>query len=165
MSGKYNAILNDMAKKAKIMIDDRCLLPYSMAICRQPINTDAYIKDIEIGMRERGFDCHFREDLGTSLIFELTPINKPMKPFGSYIYLTEFNADIVGSAVNCLSKQIDEIVAKYGPAHKLEWVIKEYPPGTPNESDEDGKAVGFSKKTMWSIGWKAMFEVENEQKL
>ena len=87
--------------------------------------------------------------------------NRSMKPFGNYVYLAEFNAGVVSQAINYFSKHVEGIAKEHGPAHELEWVIKEYPPMTPIEFDEDGKAIRFSTHTAWSNGWKAWFEQDD----
>ena len=87
-------------------------------------------------------------------------MEKNVKQYGSYVYITRFGTSDFEGAINALSEALEKAVSKHGPAQNLRWIIKEYPPMTPIESDEDGKAIRFSTETAWSIGWKALFEAK-----
>lgn len=88
---------------------------------------------------------------------------KNMKRFGSYVYITKFGTNDFEGVINALSEALEKTVSKYGPAHDLKWIVKEYDPK--HDTWERGEAKIVPCMHMWSIGWKAMFEVENEQKL
>lgn len=159
---KTSEILDEMERCAKYRMkngDSNHL--YAVIMPRHPENITFYISDIEKGMETRGFSCRFNKFLDNVFVFELTTIQKPMKQIGCYEYITKFGTSDFEGAINALSESLEKTVSKHGPAHDLEWIIKEYPPMTPIEDDEDGKVVIFSKKTAWTIGWKALFEEEN----
>ena len=87
-------------------------------------------------------------------------MEKNVKQYGSYVCITKFGTSDFEGAINALSEALEKTVSEHGPAQNLKWIIKEYPPMTPIEFDEDGKPIRFSTDTTWSIGWKALFKAK-----
>ena len=84
-------------------------------------------------------------------------MEKNVKQYGSFVYITKFGTSDFEGAINALSEALEKTVLKHGPAQNLKWIIKEFDANHDMCKCEDVEIIRCLH--MWSIGWKAMFEV------
>ena len=115
-----------------------------------------YTNLVIAGMKARGFQCEYEGASGVALLFKVTPITKTLKQYGDFKRISIDYPALTGMLVVGLIKSLTDTEAKYGPAKKLEWIIKEARE-SPLLSEDLTRVIS----RMWNIGWKATFEVED----
>lgn len=111
------------------------------------------------GMKDRGFQCEYDGASGVALLFKVTPIPKTLKQYGDFKRISLDYPELTGRLVIELIKSLVDTEAKYGPAKKLEWIIKEA-----RESPLSSEDLTRVISVLWNIGWKATFEVQDSAK-
>lgn len=118
-----------------------------------------YTNTVIAGMKARGYQCEFEGASGVALLFKVTPITKTLKQYGDFKRVSLDYPGLTGGLVIELIKSLVDTETKYGPAKKLEWIIKEA-----RESPLSSKDLTRVISVLWNIGWKATFEVPDSEK-